>query len=351
MRRYACAALIIVTCGLSVVNARQAAGYTITPLDRGRPLGGPLRINNNSEVAGATDLDSELRPFLYSDGTFVDLPNNFRPRGLNDYGQIIGHMRFHREPAILDGGSLTFLGAGHSMILSAINNSGQVAGYHIPACCNNLNRAFVYADGVISDLEVIPGMDGIQAHDISNRGHVVGLYTSNTTVYQHVHAFLYKDNEFFDFRVLGGYHRAWGVNDSGHVVGDWASPTGGHAFLYFPGEPALRDLGTLPGGLYSLASAINNSDQVVGTSSVAGGGWHAFLYEGGEMRDLNALLPPDSGWVLTDAVDINDHGEIVGRGKKDGREMGFILSPAKDSQAPAKGARPTRGGAPHWRKG
>ena len=352
MYKYACAALLIVTCGLGVARAQQSAGYTITPLDRGRPLGGNLRINNNSEVAGASDWDGDLRPFLYTGGTFVDLPNDFRPDDLNDNGQIIGHRSFYYTPLILDGGRLTVLGASFSMMLSAINNSGQVAGYHIPPCCNNLNQAFVYADGVISDLEVIPHMDGMQAYDISNQGHVVGFYTTNSKVYQRAHAFLYKDGEYFDFLVLGSYHRAWGVNDSGHVVGDYESPQGwSHAFLYVPGELALRDLGTLPGGIYSLAFKINNSGQVVGTANIAGGDWHAFLYEGGEMRDLNDLLPPASGWVLTSAVDINDRGEIVGRGTKDGREIGFILGPAKDSQAPTKGARPTRGGAPHWRKG
>jgi hypothetical protein len=31
------------------------------------------------------------------------------------------------------------------------------------------------------------------------------------------------------------------------------------------------------------------------------------------MLDLNKLIPPDSGWVLTNAININDRGEILAK--------------------------------------
>jgi hypothetical protein len=43
------------------------------------------------------------------------------------------------------------------------------------------------------------------------------------------------------------------------------------------------------------------------------------------LTDLNSLLDPDSGWVLKTATAINDRGEIVGWGEKDGETHAFLL--------------------------
>jgi len=67
------------------------------------------------------------------------------------------------------------------------------------------------------------------------------------------------------------------------------------------------DLGHLPGGTLSLASAINNRAQVVGVSLISGN-FHAFLWERGQMTDLG--IPP--GRRHPAASDINNHGQIVG---------------------------------------
>jgi hypothetical protein len=45
------------------------------------------------------------------------------------------------------------------------------------------------------------------------------------------------------------------------------------------------------------------------------------------MQDLNNLIPANSGWVLTGAADINDAGQIVGIGFKDGQSKAFLLTP------------------------
>ena len=56
-------------------------------------------------------------------------------------------------------------------------------------------------------------------------------------------------------------------------------------------------------------------------------GYHAFVYRNGRMLDLNNLIPPGSGWALTQANGINDAGEIVGYGMIAGQQHAFLLTP------------------------
>jgi hypothetical protein len=45
------------------------------------------------------------------------------------------------------------------------------------------------------------------------------------------------------------------------------------------------------------------------------------------MCDLNAMLDPWSGWLLTRATAINTVGQIVGYGWLDGKPRGFLRTP------------------------
>jgi probable HAF family extracellular repeat protein len=92
----------------------------------------------------------------------------------------------------------------------------------------------------------------------------------------------------------------------------------------------VQDLGTL-GGSQSQAYGINDADKVVGHSFTSGDvSQHAFLYSDGVMKDLNSLIPADSGWDFRVATAINDNGHIAGYGFKDGQVHAFLLTPHFD---------------------
>src|SRR5207245_149616 len=156
---------------------------------------------------------------------------------------------------------------------------------------------------------------------------------------------------------------AFAVNERGQVAGistTSATPnaTTGiptvHPFLWERGR--MIDLGTLGGtfsGVDGPAILLNNRGQVAGTSTLAGDGinsqghqivgrstpigspiQHAFLWEhGGPMVDLNTLIPANSSLVLEEGGNINDRGEIAGRGVPPGCDdvdacgHAFILIP------------------------
>ena len=54
------------------------------------------------------------------------------------------------------------------------------------------------------------------------------------------------------------------------------------------------------------------------------------------MVDLNHLISPASGWVLTSANGLNDSGSIVGTGLVNGQQRAFLLTEFSgvDSDAP-----------------
>lgn len=109
--------------------------------------------------------------------------------------------------------------------------------------------------------------------------------------------------------------------------------TGYSTNLY--GDYAITDLGTF-GGTYSYAYGINDSGQVVGYAYTSNNSAQpAFLYSNGRMTDLNSLLPAGSGWTLTSARAINNAGDIVGYGVNPaGQTHAFLLTPDSPTVTP-----------------
>jgi probable HAF family extracellular repeat protein len=178
-----------------------------------------------------------------------------------------------------------------------------------------------YAGGLRDDLGTLGGANSY-ALGINSSGHVTGY--SDLPVGQ-PHAFFYNGT-MIDIGTLGEASLGYDINDSDQIVGGSALPGSSsyHAFLYEGG--VMRDLGVL-GGNSSTAFAINNAGQIVGYSQTASLFDHAFLYSNGVMRDLNTMILPGTGWVLQQATDINDSGQIVGNGSIAGTYKGFLLTP------------------------
>jgi probable HAF family extracellular repeat protein len=95
----------------------------------------------------------------------------------------------------------------------------------------------------------------------------------------------------------------------------------------------MIDLGVLDPNGYSAALAINGAGEVVGIVAATqktgvNPNYRGFVWtKAGGMKDLNHLIPLNTGWVLQSASSINSSGQIVGYGLLHGQYHGFLLTP------------------------
>jgi len=106
-----------------------------------------------------------------------------------------------------------------------------------------------------------------------------------------------------------GSARVHDINSVGQIVGGSGHPHGSdtHAFFWAK-KGGMKDLGFLPGGDYSVATAINDVGQVVGTSNSTNG-MHGFLWTSANgLSQLTSFRPTDN----SSAYGINQSGWIAG---------------------------------------
>lgn len=246
--------------------------------------------------------------------------NNSGANGINDAANVVG---FATVPVDLCGSSShafrTFPG---ETINPAVSNLGTLVPYPYANCRSST------------------------AYGVNSLSLTVGDSATNVSTGYPYHAFRYTPfGGMVDIGTLGGRDSlAYAVNDLGEIVGKSDLPypaTSPHAFMSQGSLiVSMIDIGTL-GGSYSVAYAINKrylaDSQVVGDSTTSGdAAIHAFRYtgnvlNGGSMVDLNSLIAANSGWELISARGINDNGQIVGSGWRDGVKFvahAYRLDPA-----------------------
>lgn len=294
--------------------------------------------------------------------------------GLNNAGQAA--LSADTQGYVGSGDTLAALNAlpkHHASFAYALNNSGQAAGssFNIPGHA----RAFFW-DGATHKIGSLPGYPYSEARGISDTGQVAGFAETGRT--DRLHAWVSRafvrqaDGSLLDLGTLGGpYSAAYAIGASGSVVGKADTDSGAtHAFLWTPGggmtdlgilggadsaayavssadavagisdtgdtgtrhgflfvNGQIRDLAPLPGMDSSMSYGVNSQGQAVGVSQTAAGIKHATVWRDGRPTDLNTLLPPRSGWVLTEARAVNDHGQIAGQGLWNGKPCAFLLTP------------------------
>jgi probable HAF family extracellular repeat protein len=196
----------------------------------------------------------------------------------------------------------------------SINDRGEVTGFSYTNSIPNASTGFptfhpfLWDGNRMVDLSSLGGDEGMP-FVLNNRGQVVG--DANLQGDMAYHPFLWSNGVLKDLGTFEGTNGdANSINDSGQVVGD-ANLEGDqvrHGALWDRGK--MVDLGVLPGDRCSTAWSINSAGQVVGASGQCGAGQRAFIWEGGEIANLNDLVFPKSDVILRVPNVISDDGKI-----------------------------------------
>ncbi len=215
----------------------------------------------------------------------------------------------------------------------AINSKGVIVGESLVSNGNVHGVVWKKNGGKyhIRDIGGLPHALYTVPYYINNENQVVGVayFNKNET---NCHGVLWSQTgRWKDLGTLPGGKNsfaAW-INDSGVIAGMATSarfPKG--EAIYWDASGKIQPIGTLKGGTSSFADMITDTGEVVGHSTVKGGDNHAFLWSSTTgLKDLNDLIPSNSGWVLNAAYSINKSGQIVGYGTIGGANHAFLLMP------------------------
>jgi probable HAF family extracellular repeat protein len=317
-------------------------------------------INRAGQVAGTMMVGDARHAFVFSSSMATDIgtlggADSIAAR-MNDLGQVVGTSMTGAGDVqtgfIYSGGTISSVSGTNILNASGINNAGMVTGTaSIPIPGSDAQyHAYVVAGGTFTDLGTIPGRYESHGYDINNAGHVAGStsmldggppnWPTNPMMYRGGAMTDLGDGGF-----MGPWSYATAINEHDQIVGvlgvDFSDPGGDLyprlAFLYQDG--VLRTLGGFGPNLSSWAADINNGGQIVGWGNLGEGlDAHAFLFQDGAMTDLNTLIDPGSGWVITEAQGINDLGQIAGRACKGGECYAVRLDLVSAVPAPAPAA-------------
>jgi probable HAF family extracellular repeat protein len=258
-------------------------GLRLLPMLKGLSEGEARGSNASGYVVGFATSSGQVAAFGYKNGQLIRFPGkNSKALAVNDAGDVVGESEIE----------------GKAPVVAALWNNRQVT--RLGGCCGGVARG------------------------INNHGQIVGDLYDQAGRYR---AFLWDGVRGIEFLgPAGGYSSAIAINDAGHVL---LQELERGMSVYRSPETTIHI--EIPGREPGDGRAINNADEVVGAFGPYFDADHAFLWsEKDGFRDLNDLIPANSGWKLQVATGINDRGEIVGFGTHSGEDVpGFLLIPER----------------------
>ena len=256
---------------------------------------------------------------MWDNGTITPLTiaGITNPTGIDidDHGNVVVEALagLDRRSYLWEDGVVTDLGTlGDWAVATKMNSNRQIIGWsHI----NGVSYAFLWNDGNLQNL----GRNS--AMDINDAGQIGGTFNGVPGIW--------SNGQVTPIAKTSPYQFIYGINNQGDTTGfAWFFndyPTYLHAYVANVSE--AKDLGSI-NGLNTWAGEINDDGVVVGYAW-ATGIQRAFFTKDGVTSLLDDKLPPDSGWeTLYNAIDINNAGQILGQGSKNGTRQNFVMSGA-----------------------
>lgn len=283
--------------------------------------------------------------------------------------------------------------AGRSFSVSnSANDAGVVVGTAATTAFGSGRLPVIWQSGVVSQLPLPPSETLGDANSVNSASVAVGSVDSGSNqrgvIYSGGSATIITQTTANGSFFL----TAFGINDSGRVVGQGIDPTNAArnvGIVYDIGQSMAFEVGALPGLNGALAFGVSNTGYVVGSSmfdqgsglpfiwsdqggivaiplatgtsegsarAVNSAGWVVgddssafsipFLYDGTTTYRLADLIPPNSGWDLSmntssSALGISEDSVIVGTGVHNGETHAYAMVPATPTPTPTPTPSPT----------
>lgn len=328
--------------------------YIVTPLTSG--LNGTARDISAMGLVCGVDAG---RAFVWrpaspnaTTGTLSMLPSliagfSSNAYGVNSSGLVVGHtgddpLAQHEVPVVwLPNGSIIrlhlFNGVTSGGLASGINEAGEITGRN-GLFTSDAAPVQWNSDGTGTYLGNPPGYSSAVGWKINEVGSIAGMGDPSDGASR---VFIHANGEYTFLPLLQGatLSAAYDINDAGHVVG--SSTFRGVTAFFYDGS-MVQPLANVPGDLIQVSTAlgINNHDQIVGYGNPTPNITGAVIWESPSATPqyLNALIDPSSpgyvsasnpGWIVTEAVAINDAGQIAARGlsTSGGSYKALLLTP------------------------
>jgi len=345
------------------VTSAHAAGWTITDLGphTGFSEGLPMSINDNGWVVFGNKVMSPGAGGVYQAQTVANI---LQFQGINNANVAVGMDMSNNAGMVWSGGAAASAlpmpaGSGGSQAF-AINDAGQIAGNigggplwggvrwdpngaggHVPSQLGFLmsgsSTSYATGPGVDINNGGTALINQIWPHYNAARSGPTGTTVVSGTDSRDplgAQPDLRPANFCWDTQCV---FIGKAINDAGTVVGGGNPSTSQTAeytpFVWTTGGVTMLPVSTPGGGVNGFANGINDGGVVVGGVWYAAYDHRATMWtdsgSGWTQTYLNELLPSGSSWgTLSEAVDVNEHGQIIGLGSYLGATHVFLLTPA-----------------------
>jgi probable HAF family extracellular repeat protein len=166
----------------------------------------------------------------------------------------------------------------------------------------------VYSYTTFDDPAATQQAGGTGAWGVNDSGQIVGLYVNAAGE----HGYLMSGGAFstLDDPLAAGVTDAYGINNTGQIVGYYHNASGGHGFLFNPNGGTWMTLDDPSAVGDTAAIGISATGQIVGDYVGSNGKFHGFIYSNGTYAPFDILELP---YVTSTVVrGINSAGLMVG---------------------------------------
>jgi hypothetical protein len=291
--------LLLTTAAALLIGTASAARATVgfTTLDDSSDTGGSLvasGINNSGQIVGSYSNGSTTVGFSLSGGSYSDV--------------------------YVTGSAMT--------AATGVNNAGLITGYYQDSTLNAVYHGFTQtALGAQSSFDYAGSISTSATLGSATNDHntTVGTFSDNSGTHGFIGTSTTVDGPSAVFT------QAFGINNAGTVVGDYATLTQTNAFVDSGGGP-VQLVNPIDPSFSTVATGIDSRGDIVGYYTDGGNATHGFVDVLGSGTFIQIDAPTADGG--TQILGVNDDDMIVGSYVSQGVTYGFV---AYDSDLPEPG--------------